>query len=95
VTLVSTLQAPAIPIAPLHFEPSTRGLGYPHAAPEDVHGAVGAPFLDGEWGAVPKARALSHYSGEPSWKKADYSNLDRRPDRMRVYRAGLRKKPRA
>ena len=62
---------------------------------KDVHGAVGAPLLDGQRRLIPKARALSHYSGEPLWKKADYSNLDRRPDRMPVYGAGLRKRPRA
>src|SRR5450759_5089220 len=62
---------------------------------EDVHGAVGAPLLDCQRRLIPKTRALSHYSGEPSWKRADYSNLDRRPDRMPVYGAGLRKKPRA
>ena len=63
-------------------------LSCPNAAPEEVDGAVRPPFLHRERGLVSKARSLSHYSGEPSWKKADYSNLDRRPDRMPVYGPG-------
>ena len=35
-----------------------------HAAPKHIHGAVGAPLLDGQRGLVLKARALSHYSGD-------------------------------
>jgi hypothetical protein len=35
------------------------------SSPEDVHGAVGPAFLHSQRGLVPKARALSHYSGEP------------------------------
>jgi len=38
---------------------------------------------------------LSHYSGEPSWKRADYSNLNRRSDRMLVRGSRLREKPAA
>jgi hypothetical protein len=56
-----------------------------NALPEDVHGAVGSAFLHPERSLVLEARALSHYSGEPSWKKADYSNLDCRPARMPDY----------
>jgi hypothetical protein len=60
------------------------GSSCPSTPPEDIHGAVRTPLLDGQGGLVPKARALSHYSGEPSWKRADYSNLNRCPDRMPV-----------
>jgi hypothetical protein len=49
---------------------------------KDVHSAVEAPFLDGERGLVPKARALSHYFGDTFSEKADYSNLSGRPDRL-------------
>ena len=73
------------------FAHSVRSrIGCPNAVPEHVHGAIRAPFLHRKRGLVQKARALSHYSGEPSWKKADYSNLNRRPARMPVYGAGLR-----
>jgi hypothetical protein len=79
---------------PPRFEPSTPSLGRPNALPENVYGAVRAPLLDGEQRLVPKARALSHYSGKPSWKRADYSNRNRGPDRMSIYGPELRKKPR-
>src|ERR1019366_4251321 len=78
---------------PPRSEPSTFPLGCSRTTPEDVNGAVRAPFLHPERGLVPQTRALSHYSGEPSWKKADYPNLNRRPARMPVYGAGLRMKP--
>jgi len=84
--------APGNP-GPPRSQTSARGLGCSGPASEDVDGAVRAPLLDGQRGLVPKARALSHYSGEPSWKRTDYSNLDRRPDRMPVYGAESRKKP--
>ena len=40
---------------------------------------------------VPKTRALSHYSGDTFLKKADYSNLDGRPERMPVCKADFEK----
>ena len=43
--------------------------------------------------SVPDHRALRHQPGEPSWKKADYSNLNRRPDRVPTKKPGSRKKP--
>ena len=48
----------------------SRLLSCPSAFPEDVNGAVRAPLLDGQRGLVPKTRALSHYSGEPSGKRS-------------------------
>ena len=43
-----------------------KPLGCPGAVPEDVHGAIRAPFLHRKRGLVQKARALSHYSGDAS-----------------------------
>jgi len=70
-----------------------KPLGCSGPVPEDVYGTVGAPFLDGQRGVVPEARALSHYSGDTYSEKAENSNLNRRPDRMPVYGAESRKKP--
>ena len=46
----------------------TGSLGCSGPAPEEVDGSVRPPFLHRERGLVPKTRALSHYSGEPSRK---------------------------
>jgi hypothetical protein len=56
------------PVVPDHWALSlpSRPLGCPSAAPEDIHGAVGAPFLHSQRSLVPEARALSHYSGDAS-----------------------------
>jgi hypothetical protein len=85
--------APGSPGLP-RSEPSARPLGCPHAAPKEVDNAVRTPFLDGQRSLVPEARALSHYSGDTLLEKAENSNLNRCPDRMPVFGAGERKKPR-
>ena len=42
---------------------------------KDVNGTVRAPLLDGQRGVVPEARALSHYSGEPLFSPANFSEV--------------------
>jgi hypothetical protein len=65
--------APGSP-GPPRFEPSARracagSLSCSSSTPEEVYGAVGSAFLHPERGLVPKARALSHYSGDASRKR--------------------------
>src|ERR1035437_2267448 len=55
--------APSSPGPPCS-EACTPPLGCSGATSEDVHSAVETPFLDGQRRLVPKARALSHYSGD-------------------------------
>jgi len=96
--LPSGIQGPVVPDHRALSRPpgiEAKPLGCPGAVPEDVHGAVGAPLPDGQRRLVPEARALSHYSGDTFLEKAENSNLNRRPDRMPVYGAGLTEKPRA
>jgi hypothetical protein len=66
---VSRSLAPGSP-GPPRSERSNPALGCSSTTPENVYGAVGPPLLYGQRGLVPKARALSHYSGDPSGKRS-------------------------